>query len=95
MDAFGNPLEDLSALNSKNIFGYLRLSVELFNEKKILEIFDLQCGILDMNLNDKNNMKIFNMNNHQICMINNDVNYLVDKIKYEEERLKAINKKKK
>ena len=94
LDAFGNPLEDLSALNSKNIFGYLRLSVELFNEKKILEIFDLQCGILDMNLNDKNNMKIFNMNNHQICMINNDVNYLVDKIKYEEERLKAINKKK-
>ena len=94
LDAFGNPLDDLTALNSKNIFGYLRLSVELFNEKKILEIFDLQCGILDINLNDKNNMRIFNMNNHQICMINNDVNYLIDKIKSEEERLKAINKKK-
>ena len=94
LDAFGNPLDDLTALNSKNIFGYLRLSIELFNEKKILEIFDLQCGILDMNLNDKNNMRIFNMNNHQICMINNEVNYLIDKIKYEEERLKAINKKK-
>ena len=94
LDAFGNPLDNLTALNSKNIFGYLRLSIELFNEKKILEIFDLQCGILDINLNDKNNMRMFNINNHQICMINNEVNYLVDKIKFEEERLRAINKKK-
>ena len=52
-DVFGNPLEDLSALNKKNIFGYLRLSIEAFNEKKILNIFDLQCGILDIDLKDK------------------------------------------
>lgn len=94
LDAFGNPLDNLTALNNKNTFGYLRLSVELFNEKKILDIFDLKCGILDINLNDKNNMRIFNMNNHHICMINNEVNYLLDKIKYEEEKLKSINKKK-
>ena len=71
LDIHGNPLEDLTALNIKNIFGYLRLSVEIFNERKILSIYDLKCGILDIDLRDKNIEKIFNMNNHHICMINN------------------------
>ena len=92
-DVFGNPLEDLSALNKKNIFGYLRLSIEAFNEKKILNIFDLQCGILDIELKDKNNMKTFFTNNHLICMINNEINYIIDKINNEEFKVKSMNKK--
>ena len=86
LDLFGNPLEELTALNNKNIFGYLRLSVESFNEKKLLNIFNLQCGIFEMDIKDKVILRIFNNNNHHICMVNNEVNYLIDKIKYEEFR---------
>ena len=94
LDLFGNPLEELSALNNKNIFGYLRLSVEIFNEKKILNIFDLKCGIFDLDLKDKNTMRIFSMNNHHIGMINNEINYMIDKIKFEEIKFKTLKKKK-
>ena len=38
LDVYGNPLEEFDALNYKNIFGYLRLTVEKFHEKKILAI---------------------------------------------------------
>ena len=93
LDLFGNPLEELTALNNKNIFGYLRLSVESFNEKKILNIFDLVCGILDIDLKDKNTMKLFCLNNHHICMINNEINYMIDKIKTEEIKILARKKK--
>ena len=95
LDLFGNPLDEFAALNIKNSFGYLRLSVESFNEKKILNIFDLKCGILDIDLKDKNTMRSFNINNHHICMINNEINYLIDKIKLEEYRLKTYKKKRK
>ena len=81
LDLFGNPLEEFNALNNKNLFGYLRLSIELFNEKKVLNIFDLKCGILDIDLKDKNTMRIFNMNNNNISMINNEVIYIIYKIK--------------
>ena len=94
LDLYGNPLEELSPLNNKNIFGYLRLSVEIFNEKKILNIFDLKCGIFDLDLKDKNTMRIFSMNNHHISMINNEIIYMVDKIKVEEIKFKTLKKKK-
>lgn len=94
LDIHGNPLEDLDALNHKNIFGYLGLSVDTYNEKKILSIYDLQCGILEIDLKDKNTLRLFSVNNHHICMINNDVNYIIDKIKYEEIKMKLMNKKK-
>ena len=93
LDLFGNPLDELTALNNKNIFGYLRLSVESFNEKKILNIYDLKCGIVDIDLKDKNTMRLFNMNNHHICMMNNEINYMIDKIKFEEFKIK-LNKRK-
>ena len=93
LDLFRNPLDELTALNNKNIFGYLRLSVEEFNENKILNIFNLQCGILDLDLKDKTIMKMFHFNNHHICMANNEINYIIDKIKYEEIKLKSINKR--
>ena len=94
LDLFGNPLEELNALNNKNIFGYLRLSIEFFNEKKILNIFDLKCGILDLDLKDKNTMRLFIMNNHHIGMINNEIIYMIDKIKNEEIKIRNYGKKK-
>ena len=94
LDLFGNPLEEFNALNNKNLFGYLRLSIELFNEKKVLNIFDLKCGILDIDLKDKNTMRIFNMNNNHISMINNEVIYIIDKIKNEEIKIKSLARKK-
>jgi hypothetical protein len=93
LDLFGNPLEELTALNERNIFGYLRLSVEFYNEKKILSIHDLYCGIFDIELKDKNKIKLFSNNNHHICMINNEINLMIDKIKYEESRKKLFHKK--
>ena len=95
LDLFGNPLEELNALNNKNIFGYLRLSIEFFNEKKILNIFDLKCGILDIDLKDKNTMRLFINNNHHIGMINNEIIYMIDKIKNEEIKIRNYGKKKK
>ena len=94
LDLFGNPLDDLTALNKKNIFGYLRLSVEQFNENRILNIYNLQCGILDLELQDKTISKLFHFNNHHICMANHEVNYIIEKIRYEEVKIKSINKRK-
>ena len=89
LDLYRNPLEDLTALNNKNIFGYLRLSIELYNERKILNIHDLQCGILDVNLKQKKYLKIFNMHNNHICMLNNQIQYFIDQIKDAEEKVKT------
>lgn len=69
------------------------LSVEVYNEKKILSIYDLQCGIIEIDLKDKNTLRLFSVNNHHICLINNDINYIIDKIKYEEIKMKVMKKK--
>ena len=89
LDLYRNPLEDLTALNNKNIFGYLRLSIELYNERKILNIHDLQCGILDVDLKQKKYLKIFNMHNNHICMLNNQIQYFIDQIRDAEEKVKT------
>ena len=94
LDLFGNPIEDFTALNRNNIFGYLRLSVEFYNEKKIFNIHNLKCGILDLELKDKNKIKLFLQNNHHICMINKEVNLIINKIKYEENKMKLQAKRK-
>ena len=91
LDLYRNPLEELTALNNKNIFGYLRLSIELYNEKKILNIYNLQCGILDIELKNKKYLKIFNMHNNHICLLNNQIQYFIDKIKHAEEKIKTNN----
>ena len=94
LDLFGNPIEDFTALQTNNIFGYLRLSVEIYNEEKILSIHGLKCGILDIDLKDKNKIKIFSNNNHDICMINNEINLIIDRIKYEENKSRLHTRKK-
>ena len=89
LDVNGNPLEDFDALNYKNIFLYLRLSAEKYNENKILNIMGLNCGIFEMEIKDKNVLRLFKHNNKHICLFNNEVNYYVDKIKNEERRIAA------
>jgi len=80
LDVFGNPLDDFSSLNRKNIFGYLRLSVDKFHENKILNLSGLNCAILDIEIKDKITMKLFRINNPNILMINNEINYYIDKL---------------
>ena len=97
LDVLGNPLVDFNALNYKNIFGYLRLTVEKFNEKKVLSIKGLNCIILDFDINDKSTLKYFKLNNPNIIMLNNEVIYYVDILKEAEirkgtKRMKNIKK---
>ena len=78
LDVYGNPLEDFEALNFKNIFGYLRLTVDKFHEKKILAINGLNCSILELDINDKAILRLFKNNNPNIMMLNNEILYYVD-----------------
>jgi hypothetical protein len=94
LDVFGNPLDDFSSLNRKNIFGYLRLSVDKFHENKILNLSGLNCGILDIEIKDRITMKLFRINNPNIFMINNEINYYIDRlsnIKRKTTRIKRLN----
>ena len=94
LDVFGNPLDDFSSLNRKNIFGYLRLSVDKFHENKILNLSGLSCAILDIEIKDKIIMKLFRINNPNILMINNEINYYIDRlsnIKRKTTKIKRLN----
>ena len=93
LDISGNPLNSIEALNYKNIFGYLKLSLERFNEKKILNIMGLYCGILEINLHDKTILTMFKNKNPDICLFNNEVNYFIEKVKYDESKTKKIKRK--
>ena len=50
LDVLGSHLENFEALNNKNIFGYLRLIVKNFYEKKLLSINGLNCSILKIDI---------------------------------------------
>ena len=80
LDVFGNPLDDFSSLNYKNIFGYLRLSVDKFHENKILAVTGLNCAILDIEIKDKTILKLFKTFNKNILIFNNEINYYVDEL---------------
>ena len=80
LDVYGNPLDEFYSLNYKNIFGYLRLSVDKFHENKILAVSGLNCAILDFDIKDKTILKAFKSNNKNILMYNNEINYYIDKI---------------
>ena len=98
LDVFGNPLEEFEALNYKNTFGYLRLTVESFHEKNLLNIFGLNCSILEIDIKDRNVCKAFKLNNPNIMMINNEIKYYIDPLIEAEtrkntKRHKSINRK--
>ena len=86
LDVYRNPLDIFDALNYKNTFVYLRFSVEKFNENKLLNIMGLNCIILDLEIKDKNILRIFKNNNINICLYSNEINYYLEKVIYEEKR---------
>ena len=86
LDISENPLDDIEILNSKKIFGYLKLSLEKYSEKKILNINGLYCGIIELDLEDKSLLSLFKNNNPFIGLFNNKVNYFYDKVISDEEK---------
>ena len=93
LDVSGNPIESIEALNYKNIFGYLKFSLERFNEKKMLNIMGLYCGILEVNLHDKVIFSMFKSKNPDICLFNNEINYFIEKVKLDETKNEKIKRK--
>ena len=87
LDASNNPLGDIDILNIKNVFGYLKLSLESFNEKQILNINGLYCGILELHLYDESLMTMFKNNNPFICLFNDKINYFYDKVLADEDKV--------
>ena len=90
LDVHGNPLEEFEALNYKNTFGYLRLSVEKYHEKNILDVMGLNCTILDVDIKDKNVLKLFKINNPNIIMLNHEIIYYIDTVTESEPKSKTI-----
>ena len=86
LDISDNPLEEIEILNTKNVFGYLKLSLDSFYEKKILNISGLYCGIFEINLSEESLFPLFKNNNPFLCMFNNQINYFYDKVVYEEDK---------
>ena len=89
LDLFNNPIDDFSPLNIKNIFGYIRLSIDHFNENKVLQIKGLTTVIFDIELKDTQLIKNIVYNNPNIIMINQNINYIIDKIISKEQQKKT------
>lgn len=80
LDLYKNSIEDFEPLNTKNIFGFLHISVEHFNEKKILQVRKLSVGIMKLDIEDKSYIKPFLNNNPNIIVLNNELIYLIDSL---------------
>ena len=78
LDLYKNSIEDFEPLNRKNIFGFLHISVEHFNEKKILQVKRLSVGIMRLDIEEKSYIKLFLNNNPNIIVLNNEVIYLTE-----------------
>ncbi len=89
LDLYKNIIDDFTPLNKKNIFGYIRLSIDHFNENKILQINGLTTVIFDINLNETQLIKNIIYNNPKIIMLNNEINYIIDKVILKEQQKKG------
>ena len=92
LDLYNNLIDDFSSLNKKNIFGYIRLSIDHFNEKKILQIQGLTAIMFEINLRDNQILKGLIYNNPNILMLNYRINYIIDKIISKEQSRRALKK---
>ena len=66
--------------------------------KNLLNIFGLNCSILEIDIKDRNVCKAFKLNNPNIMMINNEIKYYIDPLIEAEtrkntKRHKSINRK--
>ena len=93
LDLYKNYIDDFKVLNKKNIFGYIRLSIDHFNEKKILQIHNLTAIIFEINLRDSQLNKSIVYNNPNILILNDKINYIIDKIITKEQQSKRNYKK--
>ena len=57
LDLFQNSIEDFSSLLIKNTFGYLRITIDAFNEKKILTLRNLTINIFELQIHDQKLLK--------------------------------------
>ena len=92
LDLYKNSIDDFASLNKKNIFGYIRLSIDHFNEKKILQIHGLTAIMFDINLRDNQILKGLIYNNPNILMLNFKINYIIDKIISKEQNRRNLKK---
>ena len=92
LDLYKNSIDDFASLNKKNIFGYIRLSIDHFNEKKILQIHGLTAIMFDINLRDNQILKGLIYNNPNILMLNFRINYIIDKIISKEQNRRNLKK---
>ncbi len=92
LDLYNNLIDDFSSLNKKNIFGYIRLSIDHFNEKKILQIQGLTAIMFEINLRDNQILKGLIYNNPNILMLNYKINYIIDKIISKEQSRRTLKK---
>ena len=86
LDLFQNTIEDFSSLLVKNIFGYLRLTIDAFNEKKILTLKNLTINIFDLQIHDEKLLKSLIIHNPNITLLNNKLNYMIDVVNRKERR---------
>ena len=95
LDLYNNSLEDYSPFNVKNIFGYLRFSVDHFNHKKLLALNKFVCSIIEIEIDDLNVLKTFKNNNQNVIIVNDHFNYLFDRVVNQEIHLKKAGNKRK
>ena len=95
LDLYNNSLEDYSPFNVKNIFGYLRFSVDHFNHKKLLALNKFVCSIIEIEIDDLNVLKTFKNNNQNVIIVNDHFNYLYDRVVNQEIHLKKMGNKRK
>ena len=90
LDLYQNAIEDFSALTIKNIFGFLRLSIDTFNEKKLLSIKNLTINILMLQIQDQKILKHLKYHNPNITLLNNQLNYMFDSLNKKENRRSTL-----
>ena len=86
LDLFQNSIEDFSSLLIKNIFGYLRITIDAFNEKKILTLKNLTINIFELQIHDEKLLKSLIIHNPNITLLNNKLNYMIDVVNRKERR---------
>ena len=74
LDLFQNSIEDFSSLLIKNTFGYLRITIDAFNEKKILTLRNLTINIFELQIHDQKLLKHLIYHNPNITLLNNKLN---------------------
>ena len=81
LDLRNNPLDDYSLFNKYNSFGYLGISPpdNYFIERKILNIKNLNVGILQLRLQNNDNYFPFIMNNPNVMLINDNFVLFINK----------------